>query len=80
MEPRVGTSALPYGLGISLACQAKAAIDNCRAGRAAKGATLGDAGFGVIIYPYIFTFFDKNACITIALVLYCVHVLNRLAE
>ena len=36
----MGTSALPYGLGISLACQAKAAIDNCRAGRAAKGATL----------------------------------------
>ena len=35
----MGTSALPYGLGISLACQAKAAIDNCRAGRAAKGAS-----------------------------------------
>ncbi len=40
MEPRVGTSALPYGLGNSFGCLAKAAINNCRAGRAAKGATL----------------------------------------
>ena len=36
----MGTSALPYELSLLFACQAKAAIDNCRAGRAAKGATL----------------------------------------
>ena len=28
----MGTSALPYGHGIPFTCQAKAAIDNCRAG------------------------------------------------
>ena len=37
----MGTSALPYGHGIPFTCQAKEAIDNCRAGRAAEGATLG---------------------------------------
>ncbi|MBO5737455.1 MAG: hypothetical protein J6S04_06565 [Clostridia bacterium] len=48
----MGTSALPYGLGISLDCQAKAAIDNCRAGRAAKGATLGKAKENASIFRH----------------------------
>ena len=52
-EPRVGTSALPYELSPPFACQAKAAIDNCRAGRAAKGATLvTDRTSGFPITPY----------------------------
>ena len=33
-------NALPYGIGVRCVCWAKSAIDNCRAGRAAKGATL----------------------------------------
>lgn len=36
----MGTSALPYELGLLFAYQTKSAINNCRAGRAAKGATL----------------------------------------
>ena len=52
MEPRVGTSALPYGHGVPFTCQAKAAIDNCRAGRAAKGATLGKAKENASIFRH----------------------------
>ena len=40
VEPFAGANALPYGVGIMVNLTAKATIDNCRAGRAAKGATL----------------------------------------
>ena len=48
----MGTSALPYGFGISFTIQAKSAIDNCRAGRAAKGATLGKAKENASIFRH----------------------------
>ena len=38
MEPRVGTSVLPYETMNKFFFLAKCAIDNCTAGRAAKGA------------------------------------------
>ena len=37
-EPRTRVSALPYDFWRTIRLKAKAAIDNCRAGRAAKGA------------------------------------------
>ena len=45
-------NALPYKLGLPFACQAKVAIDNCRAGRAAKGATLGKAKENASIFRH----------------------------
>ena len=41
MEPFAGANALPSEVCIMDGLKAKAAIDNCRAGRTAKGATLG---------------------------------------
>ena len=46
-------NALPYGGWITVNLTAKAAIVNCRAGRAAKGATLGRSFFA-IPSPYSF--------------------------